>query len=103
MAGCCARTPHGCHDADGIAEGLARAGFASPPEITTVAERIRAASARIAALAYCQGTPLRREIEAPGTSRLAEATDIAAAAIEGRFGVGAVEGKIQAHVVALER
>ena len=54
-----------------------------------MAERSRAASARIAALAYCQGTPLRREMEALGTSRLAEATDIAAAAIEGRFGVGA--------------
>ena len=57
----------------------------------------------MAALAYCQGTPLRREIEAHGTSRLSEATDIAAAAIKGRFGPGAVDGKIQAHVVAIKR
>ena len=98
-----ARTPHGYHEPGVIAEDLARAGFASPPEITTLTERSRAVSARIAALAYCQGTPLRREIETRGTSRLAEATDIAAAAIEGRFGVGAVDGKIQAHVVAIER
>ena len=98
-----ARTPHGYHERGVIAEDLARAGFASPPEITTLTERSRAVSARIAALAYCQGTPLRREIEARGTSRLSEATDIATAAIEGRFGPGAVDGKIQAHVVAIER
>lgn len=98
-----ARTPHGYHEPGVIAEDLARAGFASPPKITTLTERSRAVSARIAALAYCQGTPLRREIEARGTSRLSEATDIAAAAIEGRFGLGAVDGKIQAHVVAIER
>lgn len=98
-----ARTPHGYHEPGVIAEDLARAGFAGPPEITTLTERSRAASARIVALAYCQGTPLRREIEARGASRLSEATDIAAAAIEGRFGLGAVDGKIQAHVVAIER
>lgn len=98
-----ARTPHGYHEPGVIAEDLARAGFTSPPEITTLTERSRAASARMVALAYCQGTPLRREIEARGTSRLSEATDISTAAIEGRFGVGVVDGKIQAHVVAIER
>jgi SAM-dependent methyltransferase len=98
-----ARVPHGYYDPSVIAEDLARAGFARPPEVTTLAERSRAVSPRIPALAYCQGTPLRSEIEARGTSRLAEATDTAAAAIEGRFGPGAVDGKIQAHVVAIER
>jgi SAM-dependent methyltransferase len=98
-----ARVPHGYHDPSVIARELALAGFASAPEVTTLAERSRAESARIPAVAYCQGTPLRNEIEARDASRLADATDIATRAIERRFGGGAVEGKIQAHVVGVER
>ena len=71
--------------------------------MNTLAERSRAASPRIPALAYCQGTPLRSEIEARGASRLAEASQIATAAIERRFGPGAVDGKIQAHVIEVKR
>jgi hypothetical protein len=52
---------------------------------------------------FCQGTPLRGEIEARGASRLDEATDVAAEAIAKRFGRGPVEGRIQALVVAVER
>jgi DNA-binding protein len=55
----------------------------------------------VPAIAFCQGTPLRNEIEARGKS-LSEATDIAAAAIAQRFGPDAVEGKIQAHIVTIE-
>ena len=98
-----ARVPHGYHDPSVIAQDLARGGFARSPEIATRVERSRADSPRVPAVAYCQGTPLRGEIEARGPSRLAEATDIATAAIAGRFGSGAVDGKIQAHVVAVER
>lgn len=98
-----ARVPHGYHDPSTIAQDLALGGFTRPPEFTTVAERSRAGSPHIPALAYCQGTPLRSEIEARGSSRLVEATDIATAAIERRFGSGAVDGKIQAHVVTIER
>ena len=54
------------------------------------------------AIAYCQGTPLRNEIEARGAERLGEATDRAAAAIAQRFGRGAVDGKIQAHIITIE-
>ena len=96
-----ARTPHGYHDRGLIERDLERGGFAAPPSIDTVAARSRATSPRIPAIAYCQGTPLRSEIEARGASRLAEATDAAAAAIAARFGAGAVDGKIQAHVVAV--
>jgi hypothetical protein len=53
------------------------------------------------AVAYCQGSPLRNEIEARGESRLREATDIAAEAIAQRFGRGPVEGKVQAHIVTV--
>ncbi len=73
----------------------------APSAFVRVAARRRAASARIPAIAYCQGTPLRNEIEARGAMRLAEATDAAADAIARRFGSGEVDGKIQAHVVVI--
>ena len=97
-----ARTPHGYHDHATIARDLAQGGFDTPPEIVTVAARSRAESARVPAVAYCQGTPLRNEIEARNAARLGEATDVAAQAIARRFGSGAVDGKIQAHVVSIE-
>jgi hypothetical protein len=97
-----ARVPHGYYDHSVIARDLAGGGFAATPAIVTVAARSRAASARIAAIAYCQGTPLRNEIEARDGSRLGEATDIVAEAIAQRFGSGAVDGKIQAHVVVIQ-
>ena len=98
-----ARTPHGYHDVAAVTRDLEGGGFVARPDITTVAARSKAASPRIPALAYCQGTPLRSEIEARDKSRLGEATDVAAEAIARRFGSGAVDGKIQAHVVAVER
>jgi SAM-dependent methyltransferase len=98
-----ARTPHGYHDRSIIERDLATGGFAKPPRIATVAARSRAKSARMPAIAYCQGTPLRNEIEARDAARLAEATDVAAAAIARRFGVHDVDGKIQAHVVIAKK
>ena len=98
-----ARTPHGYHDAQAIARDLAQAGFAAAPAIDTVTARSRAASAAVVATAYCQGTPLRSEIEArcqPHAATLVGATAAAAQAIAARFGTGAVDGKIQARVVA---
>jgi hypothetical protein len=68
-------------------------------EIHTIPARSRAASARDPAIAYCQGTPWRNEIEARDASRLEEATDVSAKALAARFGEGPVDGKIQAHVV----
>lgn len=96
-----ARTPHGYYDHHAIQRDLERGGFSATPVIDTVAARSRAASPRIPAIAYCQGTPLRSEIEHRDASRLGEATNLAAAAIASRFGAGAVDGKIQAHVVAI--
>ncbi len=97
-----ARVPHGYHDPSVIAQDLARGGFTRSPETTTLPARSRAVSPRIPAIAYCQGTPLRGEIEARDLSRLAEATDVAASAIAHQFGSETVDGKIQAHVVAVE-
>jgi ubiquinone/menaquinone biosynthesis C-methylase UbiE len=97
-----ARTPHGYHDLATIARDLKQGGFVASPQITTVAARSLATSPRIPAIAYCQGTPLRSEIEARDKSRLGEATDVAAEVIAQRFGPGPVDGKIQAHIVTIE-
>ena len=97
------RTPHGYYDRSTIERDLANGGFMASPQTTTVAARSRAKSSRVPAIAYCQGTPLRNEIEARDASRLGEATDIATAAIARRFGRGAVDGRIQAHIVTIER
>lgn len=97
-----ARTPHGYHDYRTIERDLVNGGFAGAPRMDTVAARSRAASSRVAAIAYCQGTPLRNEIEARDAERLGEATDIAEEAIGKRFGRAAVDGKIQAHIVTIE-
>ena len=97
-----ARTPHGYFDGSTVKRDLASAGFTAAPQISTVAARSRAVSPRVPAVAYCQGTPLRNEIEARDASRLGEATDLAAEAIAQRFGPGIVDGKIQAHVIAIE-
>ena len=97
-----ARTPHGYYDRSHIARDLANGGFTTSPRIDTVAARSRAKSPREPAIAYCQGTPLRNEIETRDAARLAEATDVAAEAIAKRFGRNAVDGKIQAHIVTIE-
>jgi SAM-dependent methyltransferase len=98
-----ARTPHGYHVPARIVQELGQGGFTGPPEIVTLAARSRAGSPRDPAIAFCQGTPLRSEIEARDASRLGEATDVAAEAIGRRFGLGAVDGKMQAHVITVER
>ena len=98
-----ARTPHGYFDRRTIERDLAGGGFGAAPEIVTVAARSRARSPRIPAVAFCQGTPLRNEIEARDASRLEEATHAAAEAVARRFGRGPVDGKMQAHVVTVER
>jgi SAM-dependent methyltransferase len=98
-----ARTPHGYHDRDAIGRDLASGGFPKPPRIDTIGARSRAASPQIPAIAYCQGTPLRNEIVQRGPDRLGEATDAASQAMARRFGNGAVDGAIQAHVVTVTR
>ena len=93
-----ARTPHGYHDIALIRGDLSRAGF-TDVEIETREHVSRAPSARAAATAYCQGTPLRNEIESRDPSLLQLATDRATEAIASRHGEGPVAGKIQAHVI----
>jgi ubiquinone/menaquinone biosynthesis C-methylase UbiE len=94
-----ARTPHGYHDTALIRSELEGAGF-SRVMIETRAEQSRASSPRVPAVAYCQGTLLRNEIEAREAGKLEAATDYAASAIANRHGSGEIAAKIQAHVVA---
>ena len=93
-----ARTPHGYHDAAQIRRELNAAGFENI-SIEAVDYRSKAVSPRDPAIAYCQGTPLRNEIEARDALRLQEATERAAQAVAKRFGDGAVDGRIRALVV----
>jgi len=93
-----ARTPHGYHDTALIRSELEAAGF-SRVVIETRAEQSRTPSPRLPAVAYCQGTVLRNEIEARGPGKLEAATDYAASAIADKHGSGEVAAKIQAHVI----
>ncbi|MFH0943606.1 MAG: methyltransferase domain-containing protein [Planctomycetota bacterium] len=60
----------------------------------------RAANPGLPAIAYCQGTPLRREIEAREPGGIGRATEVAAQALRTRFGDGPIAGRISAIVVA---
>ncbi|TJW82965.1 MAG: methyltransferase domain-containing protein, partial [Mesorhizobium sp.] len=75
-----ARTPYGYHDTALIRRELEDAGF-SRVVIETRAEQSRASSPRIPAVGYCQGSPLRNEIEARDAGKLEAATDYAASVI----------------------
>ncbi|HEX4763961.1 MAG TPA: class I SAM-dependent methyltransferase [Usitatibacter sp.] len=94
------RTPHGYNDRDAIQLDLKGAGFGKT-RMDTLAVKSRGPTPQDVAIAYCQGTPWRSEIEARGS--LEEATKVSAKAIEDRFGPGPVEGKIQAIVVEVEK
>jgi len=96
-----ARTPHGYFDVAVIERDLANGGFTKKPEIVTVAMRSRAKTPEDAAIAICQGTPVRNEIEARDATRLQEATRVSAEAVAKRFGRGEVDAKMQARVVTI--
>jgi SAM-dependent methyltransferase len=98
------RTPHGYFDPVVIARDLASGGFVAAPRFETMAARSRAVSAHAVATAYCQGSPLRNEIEArAGAAGLAEVTAACAAGLASAFGAGPVDAKIQAHIVSVQR
>lgn len=98
-----ARLPHGYHDERVIASALVQGGFTAGPRFETVTARSVSDSARTVAIAFCQGTPLRNEIETRDAGVLDGATHAAQAALARRFGTGAIDGKIQAIVVAAPR
>src|SRR5947207_5056320 len=83
-----ARIPHGYYSRSTIERDLAAGGFTASPQFTTMTARSQASSPRDPAIGYCQGTPLRNEIEERDASLLGDATVIAAKAIAERFGKG---------------
>ncbi len=93
------RTPYGYYDLEIVRDELGKAGF-SQVSITTLDETSTAPSARDAAVAFCEGTPLRNEIEARDASLLGQVTEGATKAIAARFGDGKVSGRIRAHILA---
>ena len=96
------RTPHGYHDIKRVVEDLRGAGF-TRIDFETVTKTSEAPSARGPAVGYCQGTPMRSEIEARDKARLGEATDAVEAALIARFGKGPISGRISAHVMTAWR
>lgn len=97
------RTPHGYHDPERIRQDLAAAGFEAIT-IEPLSRTSKAASAQAVATAFCQGTPLRSEIEARSPDGgLDTATRAAAEALTRRFGNGPIEGRIKALVVSALR
>ena len=96
------RVPHGYHERAMIERDLEMGGFTGA-HFATVAARSRASSPRVPAIALCEGSPLRNEIETRGTMPLSEVSTIAERALAERFGTGEVDGKIQAIVVTVRR
>jgi SAM-dependent methyltransferase len=99
-----ARTPHGYNDEQRIAQDVAAGGFTAAPRIERIAFTSRAATPRLAAVALCQGTPMRGEIEARDPAGgLERVTRAAQQELARRFGAGPIEGQIQALVVSVVR
>lgn len=96
-----ARTPHGYFDHADITSDLKAGGFNATLQFDTVTAKSIAQSPSIPAIAYCQGTPLRNEIESRDATLLEHATKVATSALTSQFGEGVIEGKIQAHVVTV--
>ena len=93
------RTPHGHGSPTEIENDLRAAGF----EECRFSQRndiSAAASPDLPAIAYCQGTPLRNEIEAREPGGLERVTAAATGALRSRYGDGPIEGRISAVVVA---
>jgi len=94
-----ARTPHGHGCPTEIEADASAAGF-KKCELFQLDNISVASTPDVPAIAYCQGTPLRNEIEAREPGGLQRATEAATEAIRARYGPGPVEGRISAVVVS---
>ena len=97
-----ARTPHGHSDQKTIRTELAEAGFGQVT-IDVVTLPSRAPSHIDPAIALCQGTPMRGEIEALAPQGLAAATDAAAEALAREYGEGPIEAPMQALLIVARK
>lgn len=96
------RVPYGYNDASAIRDDLEAAGF-TDIAIETVALPCAAPSAADVATGFCQGTPIRAEIEARAPDRLSATTQAVAKGLAERFGDGPIESRLQALVVSARR
>ena len=96
------RTPFGYYDPAVIGADLRAAGF-SDFSVEVLDQQSGAESAALAAIAICQGTPMRGEIEARESGGLEAATEAAAKALAARFGDGAVRAPTRAVLVTARR
>jgi ubiquinone/menaquinone biosynthesis C-methylase UbiE len=91
------RTPYG-HGDPAATEAELRAADFRHVDIATVDAPCRAASAFDPAIGFCQGTPLRSEIESRDPARLGPVTEAAARAVAARYGDGPIEATMRAFV-----
>jgi ubiquinone/menaquinone biosynthesis C-methylase UbiE len=96
------RTPHGYYDVEQISKELKAAGFTSV-KTETVDHMAKGKTPLEVATAYCQGTPLRAEIEERGGAGLENVTRTVADALAKKFGTGPIEGAIRAHIISAAR
>ena len=94
-----ARTPHGYFDHEQIRADLLAAGFPNEITIDVREARSRSETCMIPAIAFCQGTPLRNEIDRRDPGMLAHATEVASAALAAAFGETDLDGLIRGFVV----
>ena len=94
-----ARTPHGHGSPTEIEADVQAAGFAQC-SLSQRDDISPAAGPDLPAIAYCQGTPLRNEVESREPGGLERATAVATEALRSRFGNGPIKGRISAVVVA---
>lgn len=92
------RVPFRYHDVGDIERDLLAAGF-TDVEYETVELRSRAASAREAAIALVQGTPMRSDIEAIDPAMLDRATGVAAEALRKFEGPEGFDAPMSARLV----
>jgi SAM-dependent methyltransferase len=90
---------HGYADPAAIDDDLTRAGF-TDATYTVVDLPYVAASARDVAMGYCLGTELRSEIEARAPGETERVLRGVVAALESRFGPGAIESGMRANIIS---
>jgi ubiquinone/menaquinone biosynthesis C-methylase UbiE len=95
------RTPYGHGNPDEIKDEIYAAGF-DRCHFIQQEDISYAENPTMAAIAFCQGTPLRNEIEDREPDGLERVTAIAANSIRSRFGDDQIQGRMSAVIVTAE-
>lgn len=92
------RVPYAYFDLDAIRAALAAASF-THIRVETLPFTTTAPTHHAPAAGFCQGSPLRLEIEARDPNGVEAATEAATRALERRFGPAPISAPIRAHIV----